>query len=55
LRRQIQQQNVSLEPLGDFDTLPQRLQAEVAMAKTVAPFVAMVGAWARKPAGEAVL
>ena len=55
LRRQIQLRNVSLEPLGDFDTLPQRLQAEVAMSKTVAPFVAMVGAWARKPAGEAVL
>jgi hypothetical protein len=55
LRPQIQQQNVSLEPLGDFATLLQRLQAEVEMAKTVIPFVGMVGAWAEKPAGEALL
>lgn len=52
LRLQIQQPNVSLEPLGDFDTLLQRLQAEVGMSKTVIPFLGMVGAWAQKPAGE---
>lgn len=50
LRPQIQQQNLSLEPLGDFATLPERLQAEVAASKTVVPFVALVGAWSRKPA-----
>jgi len=50
LRPQIQQHNLSLEPLGDFATLPQRLQAEVAASKTVVPFVALVGAWSRKPA-----
>jgi len=55
LRLQIQQPNVSLEPLGDFDTLLQRLQAEVGMSKTVIPFVGMVGAWAQKPAGEGSL
>jgi len=49
LRPQIQQQNLSLEPLGDFTTLPERLQAEVASSKTVVPFVALVGAWSRKP------
>ena len=48
LRPQIQQQNLSLEPLGDFNTLPQRLQAEVTTSKTVIPFVALVGAWAHK-------
>ena len=51
LRPQIQQQDLSLEPLGDFNTLPERLQAEVAASNTVVPFVALVGAWSRKPAG----
>jgi SAM-dependent methyltransferase len=49
LRPQIQQQNLSLEPLGDFATLHERLQAEVDAAKTVVPFVALVGASSRKP------
>ncbi len=49
LRPQVQQQNLSFEPLGEFATLPQRLQAEVAASKTVVPFVALVGAWSRKP------
>ena len=34
--------------LGDFNTLPQRLQAEVAAAQTVVPFVGLVGAWSRR-------
>jgi ubiquinone/menaquinone biosynthesis C-methylase UbiE len=50
LQPQIQQQRISLEPLGDFATLPERLQAEVAASKTVVPFVALVNAWSRKPA-----
>jgi protein-L-isoaspartate O-methyltransferase len=50
LRPQIQEQNLSLEPLGDFATLPERLRAEVAASNTVVPFVALVGAWSRKPA-----
>ena len=37
LRPQIQKQGLSLEPLGDFDTLPMRLQAEVTTSKTVVP------------------
>jgi hypothetical protein len=50
LRPQIQKQGLSLEPLGDFDTLPLRLQAEVTAAKTVVPVVAaLVGAWCHKP------
>jgi protein-L-isoaspartate O-methyltransferase len=53
LRPRIEQQNLSLDPLGDFDTLLPRLEAEVSTSKTVIPFVAMVGAWAHKPAGDA--
>jgi ubiquinone/menaquinone biosynthesis C-methylase UbiE len=49
LRPQIREHNVSLEPLGDFETLPQRLQAEVEAAQTVVPFVGLIGAWSRKP------
>ncbi len=49
LRPQIQQLSLSLDKLGDFDTLPERLQAEVAASKTVVPFVALVGAWSHKP------
>ena len=48
LRPQIQQLDLSLEPLGDFDTLATRLHAEVVASKTVVPFVALVGAWSRK-------
>jgi ubiquinone/menaquinone biosynthesis C-methylase UbiE len=49
LRPQILKLKVSLEMLGDFDTLAERLQAEVTMSKKVVPIVALVGAWARKP------
>jgi len=47
---QVQQFNLSLEPLGDLATLPQRIQAEVAASNTVVTWMAMVGAWSRKPA-----
>ncbi len=48
LRPQIQQLNLSLEKLGDFDTLLERLQAEVAASNGVASWMAVVGAWTRK-------
>jgi hypothetical protein len=48
LRPQIQQLNLSLEKLGDFDTLLERLQAEVAASNTAVSWMAVVGAWARK-------
>lgn len=48
LRPQIQQLNLSLVKLGDFDTLLERLQAEVAASNGVASWMAVVGAWARK-------
>jgi ubiquinone/menaquinone biosynthesis C-methylase UbiE len=44
-----QQHNLSLEALGDFNTLPDRIQFEIAAANTVVSFAAIVGAWSRKP------
>jgi SAM-dependent methyltransferase len=49
VRPQILRLNLSLDTLGDFDTLPERLHAEVAASKTVVPFVALVGAWSHRP------
>ncbi len=49
LRPQIQQQSISLEALGEFDTLAERLQSEVMASKGVVPYVALVGAWSHKP------
>ena len=49
LRPQSQQLNQSLEKLGDFDTLLERLQAEFAASSRVASWMAIVGAWSRKP------
>ena len=50
LRPQILRHGFSLESLGDFDTLPRRLVAEVAARNTVVPVVvAMVGARCHKP------
>jgi methyltransferase family protein len=49
LRPQSQQLNLSLEKLGDFDTLLERLQAEFAASNRVASWMGIVGAWSRKP------
>jgi ubiquinone/menaquinone biosynthesis C-methylase UbiE len=46
----VHQFKLSLEPLGDLSTLPQRIHAEVTAANSVVSWVAMVGAWSRKPA-----
>jgi ubiquinone/menaquinone biosynthesis C-methylase UbiE len=48
LRPQIEQLNLSLKKLGDFETLLQRLQTEVATSNGVAAWMAIVGAWSRK-------
>jgi len=53
LRPQIQQLNLSLVTLGDLDTLPERLRAEVVASNTVVTWVALVGAWSRKPTNKA--
>ena len=55
LRPQIHQLNLSLDGLDGFDTLLERLQAEVAASKTVVPFVALVGAWSRRPMDQVSL
>ena len=52
LRPQMTQFNLALEPLGDFDTLSDRLQAEVRALKTATPLPNLVSAWSRKPAGS---
>ena len=49
LRPLAEQHRVSLKDLGDFDTLPDRICAEVVAANTVASLIAVVGAWSRKP------
>jgi ubiquinone/menaquinone biosynthesis C-methylase UbiE len=45
---QIQKLNLSHEALGDFDTLQERLQDEVAVSNTVVPWIGLVAAWCRK-------
>ena len=42
--------NVSLEELGDLNTLRDRIRAEIAAANTVVSVVPLLGAWSRKPA-----
>ena len=52
LRPLSEQHNVSLEELGDLDTLPDRICAEIAAANTVVSIVPLLGAWSRKPADD---
>jgi ubiquinone/menaquinone biosynthesis C-methylase UbiE len=52
LRPQMQRANLPLKVLGDFDTLAERLQAEVAASNTVVPWIAVVGACTRWLARE---
>jgi ubiquinone/menaquinone biosynthesis C-methylase UbiE len=49
VRPLIQKLNLSIEALGDLETLQERLQSEVASSNTVVPWLAMVGAYCRKP------
>jgi ubiquinone/menaquinone biosynthesis C-methylase UbiE len=49
LRPQIRKLNLSHEALGDPDTLPERLQAEVAASNAVTPLPLIFGAWTRRP------
>jgi ubiquinone/menaquinone biosynthesis C-methylase UbiE len=48
MRPLIQRHNVSLEALGNLDTLSDRIQGEVVESNTVVSYVPLVGAWARK-------
>jgi ubiquinone/menaquinone biosynthesis C-methylase UbiE len=47
LRPLAQQHNVPLERLGDFDTLADRVHAEIAASNSIVSFVPMVGVWSR--------
>ena len=49
LRPQMRQLKLATEPLGDFDTLSHRLEAEVAAAGMETPLPGIVSAWSRKP------
>ena len=49
LRPLAQQHNISLEGLGDLNTLSARVHAEVAAANMVVSYIPLVGAWSRKP------
>ncbi|MBC5806507.1 MAG: methylase [Candidatus Eremiobacter antarcticus] len=47
VRPQIEQFRLSLDAVGDLDTLPARLQKEVAASHSVVPWFGIVGAWSR--------
>ena len=49
LRPLAHRHGVSLQELGDFDTLADRVCGEIAAANTVVSIVPLVGAWSRKP------
>jgi ubiquinone/menaquinone biosynthesis C-methylase UbiE len=49
LRSRMAQLNLSVQNLGDFESLSERLQAEVKAFNTTAPLPDMVSAWSRKP------
>lgn len=55
LRPRMEQLNLPLQPLGSFDTLPERLRAEATTSKTLAPWRVIVGAWSHKPTNKAAL
>ena len=50
LRPLAEQQGVTMKELGDFDTLSDRICAEIRAANTVVSIVPLLGAWSRKPA-----
>jgi SAM-dependent methyltransferase len=52
MRPQIAKLGLSAEPLGDFDTLSERLHGEVAAQNVKTPLPALVSAWARVPANR---
>jgi ubiquinone/menaquinone biosynthesis C-methylase UbiE len=50
LNPQIERLRLSVEKVGDFDTLAERLHSEAVASGTAAPCVALLGAWCIKPA-----
>ena len=53
VRPQIQQHNLSCEALGNFETLRERLDAELVALKSPGACIGLVGAWSRVPASSA--
>lgn len=49
LAPKFQEHGLSLEPLGDLDTLQERIHMEVVSSNTVVPWLGLIGAWCRKP------
>jgi ubiquinone/menaquinone biosynthesis C-methylase UbiE len=49
----MQQLNLSLEGLGNVETLLERIQSEVELSQNPVPCVALIGAWGRRPAAPA--
>ena len=47
---EIRRLNLSLEKLGDLNTLSERLRVEAVASNSPVPMVAMIGAWSRNPA-----
>ncbi len=45
----IRKHGISIEALGDLSTLAERTRAEIVVADAVVPWIALVGAWSRKP------
>ena len=44
-----QQHNISLEELGDLETLPERIHTEVRRLNTVVNVIPIVSAWLHRP------
>jgi hypothetical protein len=53
VRPQMQQHNLSCEALGNFETLRERLDAELVALKLPGGCIGLVGAWSRVPANSA--
>lgn len=51
MRPQIERLTLPVGELGDFDTLAERIQAEIAGANAVVPWQGLVGAWSRTAKG----
>ena len=48
VRPRLQELGIAQDALGDFDTLAQRLEAEIETARCYGPLVGLVGAWTRR-------
>jgi ubiquinone/menaquinone biosynthesis C-methylase UbiE len=52
VRPRMEQLKISMERLGDFETLSERLREEVKAFKTTTPLPDLISAWSRKPAAS---